>query len=122
MTRERSLSLLARRRRAMKALRQRSRLVFRVSWFRRYDVAGRVERGMWLVTERAKPRPRQDGGKPYVWGAYSGREEAIAAGRALAKDAWNTFRRLSQLVVHHKGGNSIAFEHTYGRDPRRHAG
>lgn len=46
---------------------------------------------------------------------------AVKKGRSIAHTIWAINGQVSQLVVSTKNGK-WQFEHTYGRDPRRHKG
>lgn len=52
---------------------------------------------------------------------YHRKRFAVFAARLWARREWEAFGRPSQLVVHNKNSR-IAFEHTYGADPRRRKG
>lgn len=92
-----------RRRRATVA-----RVVFRVIWH--------AATARWRVTSKQARTPA-------MWlGSFNLRRDAVEAARRTARDVWSTDKVPAQLVVHHKGGNTIAFENTYGRDPKRYAG
>lgn len=78
----------------------------------------RVFRLRWVASSR-------------MWVLFEGRVRLFFAARlrTTAIDEAASYARLryvegdlTQLVVHHKGANTIAFERTYGRDPRRHVG
>ena len=85
------------------------RSVFRVEWNQKARCWGVLAPGKWgtgvnpLVTERTKA-------------------DAVVRGALIARRIWEgSHRQISQLVVHCKDGH-IAFERTYGRDPKRTKG
>ena len=54
-------------------------------------------------------------------GNYGDKARAVREARLFARATWTEAGTLCQLVVHGKNGR-IQYEHTYGRDPRRHKG
>lgn len=80
---------------------RRSRAVYRVTWSRR--------EAEWWVRLPTGAASR-----------HGTRADAVGHGRELARWDWD-HGKLAQLVVHRRDGK-IAFERTYGRDPRRRRG
>jgi hypothetical protein len=71
-----------------------------------------------IVPHKASGAWRIVGGK---WPAWKTKAAAVTFFAARLREAWQEHGQLGQLVVCRRDG-SIAFERTYGRDPRRTPG
>lgn len=86
------------------------RRVYRVRWVK--------ERTCWIFAVFFRGKSVYDGDS--AWGANLIKKDCVDAAAACCRDRLAT-GKTSQLVVHNKDGR-VAFERTYGKDPRRSKG
>lgn len=81
-----------------------------------YRVKFRKDVPAWVITWKGGPVAGEGESA-----GFAKKDDAVDVARKMARDRWERYGELAQLMVHRKDGQ-FQYEHTYGEDPRSSKG